>query len=201
MPPEPGLPPFAAWRHRDARDGFEVVFFAARDGRLRIEGHTAAVEEGEPFAVRYAIEVDERWRTRAAQVWGQSSSGRRTVTLHADGDGSWVVDGRPASQLDGCLDVDLESSSLTNAFPVRRLGLPPGGRAEAPAAYVRALDLHVDRLEQRYVRIDDGTGLERYDYASPAFDFRCELVYDQAGLVIDYPGIAARADGGPSSSR
>jgi hypothetical protein len=97
--------------------------------------------------------------------------------------------------------VDLESSSLTNAFPVRRLGLPPGGRAEAPAAYVRALDLHVDRLEQRYVRIDDGTGLERYDYASPAFDFRCELVYDQAGLVIDYPGIAARADGGPSSSR
>jgi hypothetical protein len=38
------------------------------------------------------------------------------VTLRADGDGSWVVDGRPAPQLDGCLDVDLESSSMTNAF-------------------------------------------------------------------------------------
>jgi hypothetical protein len=201
MPPEPGLPPFAAWRHRDARDGFEVVFFDAGDGGRRIEGHTVAVEEGEPFAVRYAIELDDRGRTRSAQVWGQSSGGRRTVTLHADGDGSWVVDGRPAPHLDGCLDVDLESSSLTNAFPVRRLCLAPGDEAEAPAAYVRALDLHVDRLEQRYLRIDDGTGLQRYDYTSPAFDFRCELVYDPSGLVLDYPGIATRADGGPSPPR
>jgi hypothetical protein len=194
-PPDPGLPPFAAWRHRGARDGFEVVFFDVRDGCPRVEGHTAAVEDGEPFAVRYAIELDERWRTRSAQVWGRSSHGTRAVMLHADGHGSWLVDGRPAPHLDGCLDVDLESSSLTNAFPVRRLCLPPGRQAEAPAAYVRALDLHVERLEQRYVRIDDGTGLQRYDYTSPAFNFRCELRYDESGLVIDYPEIATRADG------
>jgi hypothetical protein len=195
MPPESGLPPFAAWRHRDTREGFEVVFFDARDGGSRIEGHTAAVEAGEPFAVRYAIELDERWRTRSAQVWGRSAHGGRTVMLEADGHGSWLVDGRPAPRLDGCLDVDLESSSLTNAFPVRRLRLLPGGRAEAPAAYVRAVDLHVDRLEQRYVRIDDGTSLQRYDYTSPAFNFRCELVYDESGLVIDYPEIATRSEG------
>ena len=85
-----------------------------------------------------------------------------------------------------------QSSSLTNAFPVNRLRLEPGGSADAPAAYVRALDLAVERLEQGYVRIDDGTGGARYDYTSPAFDFRCELVYDAAGLVLDYPGIAAR---------
>ena len=35
---------FAAWRHRDARDGFEVAFLDERDGGVRIEGHTAAVE-------------------------------------------------------------------------------------------------------------------------------------------------------------
>jgi hypothetical protein len=57
---------------------------------------------------------------------------------------------------------------------------------------VRALDLAVERLEQRYVRIDDGADLHRYDYTSPAFDFRCELVYDASGLVLDYPGIASR---------
>jgi hypothetical protein len=183
------LPPFAAWRHRDAREGFEVVFL---DG-LRVEGHTTAVEDGEPFAVGYAIELDEAWRTRAARVWGRSSRGTHEVMLEGDGHGRWRVDGRSAPHLDGCLDVDLESSSLTNAFPVNRLGLPPGGAADAPAAYVRALDLAVERLEQRYVRIDDGAGRERYDYTSPAFDFRCELVYDESGLVVDYPGIAARA--------
>jgi hypothetical protein len=189
----PRLPPFAAWRHRDARDGFEVVFFDERDDGLHIEGHTAAVEEGEPFAVRYAIELDRRWHTRSAHVTGQSLRGTRTVLLEADGRGNWRVDGQATPHLDGCLDVDLESSSLTNAFPVNRLGLAPRDRADAPAAYVRALDLAVERLEQLYVRIDDGTGLQRYDYTSPAFDFRCELVYDAARLVLDYPGIAARA--------
>jgi hypothetical protein len=84
---------------------------------------------------------------------------------------------------------------MTNAFPVGRLRLAPGEGSEAPAAYVRALDLGTERIEQRYRRVDDGAGRERYDYESPAFGFRCELVYDETGLVLDYPGIAARAGG------
>ncbi len=192
MPARSPLPPFAAWRHLDAREGFEVVFFDDRGAGVRVDGHTTAVEEDEPFAVRYAIELDERWHTRSAHVWGWSLRGAFEVVLDGDGEGGWLVDGRRAPQLDGCLDVDLESSSMTNAFPVHRLGLGPGAASEAPAAYVRALDLGVERLEQHYVRIDDDTGPERYDYTSPAFDFRCELVYDRAGLVVDYPGIATR---------
>src|SRR3954447_21513699 len=108
------LPPFAAWRHRDARDGFEVVFFEARQRGWRIEGSTAAVEDGAPFVVRYAIELDDRGHTRDAQVTSRSMGANRTVRLEADGDGSWRVDGRRAPHLDGCLDVDLESSALTN---------------------------------------------------------------------------------------
>ena len=116
------------------------------------------------------------------------------MTLEGDGSGTWRVDGRPAPHLDGCLDVDLESSSLTNAFPVHRLALAPGDGADAPAAFVRALGLDVARLEQHYARVDAATARERYDYRAPAFDFRCELAYDEAGLVLEYPGIATRAD-------
>lgn len=126
-------------------------------------------------------------------VEGSSAAGRHEFALDADGVGGWRVDGAPAPHLDGCLDVDLESSSLTNALPVRRLGLGPGQASAAPAAYVRALDLSVERLEQRYARTDDGGNRERYDYTAPAFDFRCELVYDESGLVLEYPGIADRA--------
>ncbi len=80
----------AAWRHREALDGFEVVLLRSQGGGWLLEGDTAAVEEGEAYAVRYAIEVD----------------------------------GEPAPHLDGVLDVDLESSALTNAFPVHRLDYP-----------------------------------------------------------------------------
>jgi hypothetical protein len=187
-------PRSAAWRHREARDGFEVVFLRSDGDGYRLEGDTAAVEEGKAWAVRYDISVDASWTTRSARVWGRASSGRRELTLEADGAGRWRIDGAPAGHLDGCLDVDLESSSLTNACPVHRLGLEVGEQADAPAAYVRALDLAVERLEQRYLRLeDDAAGRRRYHYAAPRLGFECELVYDEFGLVLEYPGIAVRA--------
>ena len=190
--PFANVPPLAAWRHRDARDGFEVVFLRPDAGGLRLEGDTAAVEDGEAWSVRYSIVVDATWKTRRAHVVGWSAAGRGEVALATDGAGSWLVDGAPAPQLDGCLDVDLESSSFTNALPVHRLGLEIGAAADAPAAYVRASDLTVERLEQGYLRLEDDGGRQRYDYTSPRFSFRCELSYDESGLVVDYPGIAGR---------
>jgi hypothetical protein len=185
-------PGSAAWRHRDARDGFEVVFVRAAGDGHRLDGHTAAVEDGQAWAVRYRIDLDGAWRTRGARVWGRSASGGYELALDADGRGGWRVNGAAAPHLDGCLDVDLESSACTNAFPVHRLGLQVGQDADAPAAYVRAPDLGVERLEQHYLRVEDDGTHQRYDYTSPAFDFRALLVYDESGLVLDYPGIATR---------
>ncbi len=91
------------------------------------------------------------------------------------------------------MDVDLESSAVTNALPVHRLQLATGARADAPAAYVPAAGLTVERLDQTYVRVSDDGAHQRYDYAAPAFDFSCRLVYDPSGLVLEYPGIAVRA--------
>ena len=181
-------PRSAAWRHRDVRQGFEVVFLAP--GRL--EGTTAAVEDGAAWTVRYVIELEGPWRTRAVRLTGRSQWGPRAVALEADAAGRWRVDGEAAPHLDGCLDVDLESSALTNALPVHRLGLRVGEAADVPAAYVRAADLRVERLDQRYARMADTGGRQRYHYAAPRFDFECELVYDESGLLLDYPGLATR---------
>lgn len=186
------LPESAAWRHTGLRDGFEVAFFRGGDDGYHFEGHTTAVEQGAAWAVRYVIELDREWLTLAADVTSWVPAGERRVHLESDGAGRWSVDGAPRPELDGCLDVDLESSALTNAIPVHRLALSAGGAASAPAAYVRALDLGVERLEQRYARRRETAALV-FDYEAPQFDFRCRLLYDPAGLVVDYPGIAVRA--------
>ena len=187
------VPVTAAWQHRGARDGFEVVYFDARGDGCRIEGWTTAIEDGATWAVEYVIGVDAAWATRSAAIRGRSAAGLCSALLEADGNGHWLVDGNPARRLDGCLDVDLEASAMTNALPVRRLGLSVAARAAAPAAYVRAVGLAVERLEQTYRRVPDEATRQRYDYAAPAFDFTCRLSYDESGLVVDYPGIAVRA--------
>jgi hypothetical protein len=186
------LPPTAAWRHIGARDGFEVVFLAAAPGGHRLEGHVAAVEQGQAWAVTYLIEVDGGWATRRARVTTHSPAGRFERTLEADGAGAWRVEGAPAALLDGCLDVDLEASACTNALPVHRLRLGVGEVADAPAAYLRAVDLAVERLEQRYEQLPDEGAGRRFAYAAPRFDYADRLTYDAHGLVLDYPGLATR---------
>ncbi len=185
------LPASAAWRHVGARDGFEALFIERGDAGYRFAGHTTAVEEGVAWSVGYVIVVDSTWRTRV-EVACRSAAGQRATVLVGDGSGAWSIDGRAAPALEGCLDVDLEASAFTNAFPVHRLGLAVGEDAEAPAAYVRAPSLAVERLEQRYARLPDEGGRRRYDYEGPAFGYRDVLVYDEAGLVLDYPGLAER---------
>lgn len=178
------LPGRAAWRFVDAVDGFEVAYL----GPTRLRGHTSAVEGGVTYAVRYEITVDDSWRTRQARVWSDTVEGPRTTVVRSDGQGRWTVDDRPAPHLDGLVDVDLEASACTNTLPVHRLALPVDEVVAAPAAYVRALDLTVARLEQTYRRRPDG----RFDYTSAGGAFRAVLTYDAAGLVLDYPGIAVR---------
>ena len=187
------VPATAAWQHRGARTGFEVAYFDSLGEGCRVAGWTTAIEDGRTWAVEYVIDLDGTGATRSAGIRGRSAAGFSSALLEADGAGRWVVDGAPAPRLDGCLDVDLESSAMTNALPVRRMGLVPGARAAAPAAYVRAVGLAVERLEQAYVRVPDEAARQRYDYAAPAFDFACRLAYDKSGLVVHYPGIAVRA--------
>jgi hypothetical protein len=187
-----GFPATASWRHLGARDGFEALFPVRAVGAWRLEGWTAAVEDERAWGVRYEIVVADDGLAREARVECRHEGGAASVRLEGDGRGGWAVDGDPAPHLDGCLDVDLEASAFTNAFPVRRLALAVGDRADAPAAYVRAPDLRVERLEQSYAREGDEDGLARYRYASPAFGFAAVLAFDGDGLVVDYPGIAVR---------
>src|SRR5262249_23253236 len=145
----------ACWQHLGARSGFEVAYFAASEDGWRIYGTTAAIEDAQTWVVTYRIQVDAAWVTRNARVTARTTAGQREILLESDGAGRWLVDGDAAPSLDGCMDVDLESSAMTNTLPVHRLDLQPGGRADAPAAYVRALTLTADRLEQVYERIPD----------------------------------------------
>lgn len=187
------LPPACAWRHDGSgRAGFEVCYPRLGDGVV-LQGQTNAVADGDAWVVRYAIVVDRSWSTASAVVHRESAAADINADLVRDRSGRWSVDGRERPDLDGCVDLDLESSACTNTLPVHRLRLAIGQSADAPAAFVRADDLRVERLDQRYERLEDDGTQRRYAYRAPAFDVETVLVYDAFDLVVDYPGIAGRA--------
>ncbi|WP_024801565.1 putative glycolipid-binding domain-containing protein [Nocardia sp. BMG51109] len=182
------LPTVASWRHEGARVGFEAAFFADDERGLQVEGTTTATEDGTPWVVDYLIRLDESWVTRYARITSRSRGATTVTVIEADGVGGWHIDGAPAPRLEGCLDLDLEASAMTNTFPVHRLRLETGRAMSAPAAYVRAAGPAVERLEQTYTRSTE----RHYDYTAPEFGVACRLTYDQFGLILNYPGLATR---------
>ena len=183
------LPPAAAWQLHDAHDGFEVTHLTPGPDGIRLSGTSVGVEHGLAWSFRYDLEIDADWHGRRGSI--RSADGGR-LTLASDAPGQWLVDGVHDPALDGCLDIDLEGSALTNTAPVHRLGLAVDERAEAPPVYVRTNTLRVERLDQTYRRLPyDGDGFA-FEYASPRFGYRATLTFAADGLVTDYPGIAAR---------
>ena len=155
-------------------------FVAARtENGFELSGLILQAHEDEPYVVRYSIEVDETWRTRAVQVEVENDLQHRIV-LVADGAGHWSRDGDRLPAIETCLDVDLEWSPSTNTLPIRRLGLRLGETKVVTAAWVRFPSLEVERLDQSYERLDE----RRYRYRSSRFV--ADLAVDDEGVVLQY---------------
>jgi hypothetical protein len=123
------------------------------------------------------------------QATNHTSDGYAHRRLERSGDDRWLVDGSHQPDLDGCVDVDFESSAVTNTLPIHRIDFAVGTTISVPAAFVRSQDLSVERLEQTYTRLDESG---RFAYTSTTFNFECELIYDHFGLIVSYPSIANR---------
>lgn len=186
------LPERGAWRLAGAREGFEVARLRVERGGIVLAGTSVGAEEGVPWELRYVIELEPSWRTRRAVI--EAGDGRR-LEIAGDGAGRWAVDGVAAPGLDGCVDVDLEASVVTNTVPIHRLALGVAERADAPAVYVRTRTWAVERLDQSYARLPDEAGVLVFDYAAPRFGYRDRLRFAPDGLVLDYPSIGSRVRG------
>ncbi len=140
---------------------------------VRRAGRGAAV-------VSYLIEVDDGWRTRTALVEGVLGGMRVSRQLEVTS-GGWLVDGRRDDRFEGCADVDLQASPVTNTLPIRRKKMEVGSKVELTSCWVKFPGLEVATLRQSYERL----GERMYRYTS-ATGFTARLEVDEFGLVRRY---------------
>lgn len=170
------------WRQLDGR-GMEHSRLTDDDGAPLIEGTAVVVEAAVPWRLTYEVRCDIAWRTRSALVSGRAGATDRRLTIDADGQGRWTVDGQPRADLDGCLDVDLGFTPSTNTLPLRRLRLAIGADATIDVAWMEFPGLAVTRAAQRYTRLAERT----YRFEHLATGFVADLDVDADGFVVTYP--------------
>lgn len=175
------------WRRSDG--GIEHVQVVAGDGVV-VDGVVAWPDGGDggaPHRVRYALRCDAGWRVR--EVHASAPEDGTSLLLRTDGVGRWRdASGDVLAHLDGCVDVDLYAVAFTNTLPVRRLAMGVGEAHVVEVAFVRLPSMEVEHVQQRYTRVSDNL----YRYESLSSGFTADLLMDDAGLVIDYPGLARR---------
>jgi hypothetical protein len=139
--------------------------------------------EQQPCRLEYLIECDSEWRTSSCRVSGWLGNRAVKIDISVDPTGCWRFNGAERPEVKGSIDVDLNFSPSTNLLPIRRLGLKLGAEAEVQAAWLRFPTFELERLDQRYRRIDTGT----YRYESAGGAFATELEVNSAGFVTSYP--------------
>ena len=158
-----------------------------------------------PYRIDYRFESTSRFVTKSIEVVSRGQGWRRSLRLERDPSGEWDATWETQGEallppptgdmkeLSGSLDCDLALSPLTNTMPVLRHGLlHGGGPVEFLMAWVSVPELSVIPSRQRYtfVRSDELISVVRYESSSR--DFVADIVFDDDGLVLEYPGIGRR---------
>ncbi len=171
--------------------GMEHVIAETTEHGFAAHG-TLVLAEGELASARYELRCDASWRVTRLSVALTSASGTRTLELTADAAGHWRVNGQARPDLDGCLDIDISQTPLTNTLPIRRLTWTAGRSYDLAVTYVRVPELTAERADQRYTLLwrDDGDGSSLFRYESGTF--QADLPVDARGYVVDYPGLWQR---------
>lgn len=186
-----------AWARTDELAGHSMARVERRPGGWRLHGAEVVGGPSAVFVCSFRMDVDDAWFTRAVTVRVVDEDGERELSMTVAVPGSWRVDGAGRPDLEGCLDVDVAATPLTNTFPIRRLAtLQVHEEVSLPVAWVDIPSLSVSRVEQTYRRLPDVGGLAAWEYRDDAHG-RFALQVDDDGLVVEYEGFARRTAATP----
>ncbi len=155
------------------------------DGKHLLEGVVVVAYPKNPCSIEYSITCGASWETEEGEISGKIGRKDVALRLKVNRQKQWYVNGHLVPSVKGCVDVDLGFSPSTNLFPIRRLRLARGERADVTAAWVEFPTFKLKPLRQQYSKIEHQT----YRYESAGGTFRRDLVVDRNGIVRTYPGL------------
>lgn len=178
------------WQHLDAAGWEHVRIQADHPGwnvydSILIRQHGDQVLRG-----GYTLVTDKEWKTLELRLMLETEPGVMDgIHLLTEGDCKWTdAQENPMPELDGCLDVDVRWSPLTNTLPINRIPLVAGEEQEIRVVYIDLPGLVVRPRVQRYLRTSD----DAVRYISETRDMEFDIVTDSEGFVAEYPGLFQR---------
>ncbi len=172
------------WRRLD-QPGHEIARLVSELSGWHLIGAAVFTHKNRPCWLSYEIQCKATWVTRSARVIGWIGNDRVSIEVNVTSAQHWEINGKEVGEVEGCIDLDLNFSPVTNMLPVRRLSLAIGQGANVKAAWLRLPSFDLEPLEQIYRRVDTAS----YRYETADGHFRTDLQVNEAGFVVEYPDL------------
>ena len=169
------------WRRLD-KPGHESARLFWLDSKWQLAGTAVFADKQQPCRLDYVLQCDSQWQTLSGKVAGWVGNEVVELEVLVDSNRRWRLNGEDCAEVNGCIDLDLNFSPLTNLLPIRRLNLAVGQQASVTAAWLRFPSFHLEPLGQMYRRV----GASSYHYESAEGSFVAELEVDDVSFVTRY---------------
>ncbi len=146
--------------------------------------------EGLVFSVQYTIRINPAWETLKAVINSVINGKERSLMAEGDGKGNWLLNGKPAPQFNGCIDIDIPLTPFTNTLPIRRLKMASQVKQRIIVLYLDVLEQTEAALMQQYQRLS----ANEYHYQNVPNDFEAVIRVDENGFVLNYPVLFKRME-------
>lgn len=169
-------------------NSLENCYVSISDESVNVNSVIIGTYNNKIFRVEYMIRTNKNWETILCEVKSLFANEMNHLHLESDGKGNWIMNGEPASQFNGCIDIDIPLTPFTNTLPIKRLKLLENEKQLIKVVYIDILEAQIKALQQQYRKLS----LTEYKYENVPNDFEAVITVDESGLVVNYPSLFVR---------
>lgn len=140
------------------------------------------------YRITWMLKTNINWETELFELKITTKNKTSADIYEHDTKGNWTKNGNPATELNGCLYIDIALSPFTNTLPINHLEPAIGETQTIKTIYFDILEEETKPLSQLYERLSD----TQYRYQNIPNNFEAIITVDEAGLVVDYPELFER---------
>lgn len=172
-------------------------YYSLENCLITTTGHGATIQstivgkyEHTIYLLEYKILTNAAWETLFVDIKSRHSDQVMHHQYESDGKGHWTSNGRALEYLQGCIDIDISLTPLTNTLPIKRLSFEKETPQRILVLYFDILEQQVKPVQQQYTQLS----YYQYLYENVEDDFNANIELDENGFVLDYPGQFERAE-------
>src|SRR5436190_1246392 len=100
------------------------------------------------YRIEYLIRLNKSWETYYCLIKSQFNDEIKELEFEKD-QNKWSLNGKYIDSFDGCTDVDIPLTPLTNSLPINRLKLSLGQEENIDIIYIDLLEDSIKHVKQK----------------------------------------------------